>query len=160
MLAAACLILERERKRTTGKERKRREEEKRREKGEQKREGERQRRDWVIRIRSGHRLEAHMCAHRHTDTRTRTHTHTHTHMHTCMHIYTHRGHACMYTCTHKQHTQQQLVNFLPLSIASLLVSRLMMAISPVPRGVCECGSIIISSSIISIMDYWGETHLL
>ena len=52
----------------------------------------------MIRMRSGHRLEAHIRAYAQTDR------HTGTHMHAHIYIHTHRGHACMYACTHKQHS--------------------------------------------------------
>ena len=80
-----------------------------------------------------------MCVCTDTQTHAHTHMHAHAHIHMHAHIHTHRGHACMYACTHSytHPAIQQLVfaaNLLPLSIASLLVCRLMMAISSVPRG--------------------------
>jgi len=91
--------------------------------------------------------------HTHTCTHTRTHAHTHTHART----YTHTQGPCMYACTHKQHTHSYhtttgiCCDLLPVSIASLLAYRLMMAISSVPRGrVCECGR----------KYYWKPPHAL
>ena len=122
MLAAACLILGRGRREREGRIGK----------------GGKQRRDWVIRIRSGQR-HTYVLSHRHTHTHTCTHMHAYTCMHMHAHIHTHRGHACMYACKHSytHPAIQQLVfavNLLPLNIASLLVCRLMTAILSVPRG--------------------------
>ena len=130
MLAAACLMLGGERKRATGKERKRREERKREvtigKGGREAKERLGDQNEKWAQIRGAY-----------------VHTHRHTHTHTHARTYTDRGHACIYTCTHKNthsythHATQQLVfaaNLLPLSIASLLPCRLMMAISSVPRG--------------------------